>query len=139
MFADMKSTKASDIVREKLIEVGGTATVKMLNGEAFSITITTDCRAFETKKIPGHNYGFEVFDEIFDLLHENGGKVDKGNGRNYKLGEGKCGSNTAVGAIGYKYWKRATGESVYDPVFVLAAVLEWAEICHNKRGFLELC
>ena len=30
------------------------------------------------------------------------------------------------------------GDSVYDPVFVLAAVLEWADIAYNGRGYLEL-
>ena len=37
-----------------------------------------------------------------------------------------------------KYLGRKKGESVYDPVFVLAAVLEWAGVARNQRGYLEL-
>ena len=28
--------------------------------------------------------------------------------------------------------------SVFDPVFVLAAILDWAGIVRNERGYLEL-
>jgi len=132
------SEKASDVIRAKLIDAGGTATIHTLQGKVFNITITADCKAFETKKLPQVNYGFEIFDVILDLLHENGGEAQKGNGRNFKLGEGKCGLDTVVGAIGYRYAKKTIGESVFDPVFVLAAILEWAKICHNEHGFLKL-
>lgn len=134
----MKSIKASDVIRDKLLEAGGTATVYLLQGEPFDVTITPDHKAFETRKIPGYNYGFEVFDVVLDLLHEKGGSARKGNGRSYKLGQSGCELDTIVGAIGERYWRKTVGESVFDPVFVLGAILEWAEICHNERGFLEL-
>lgn len=37
-----------------------------------------------------------------------------------------------------KYAGKREGDSVFDPVFVMAAVLEWAEIAHNERGYIEL-
>ena len=140
MSVETHSTKASDIVRDKLIEAGGTVTIYTLQGKAFNIAITADHKAFETKKLPQYNYGFEVFDIIIDLIHENGGKAIKGNGRgkNNKLGQLGCELDTIVGAIGYRYAGKTVGESVFDPVFVLGAILEWAEICHNERGYLEL-
>ena len=33
---------------------------------------------------------------------------------------------------------RTIGESVFDPVFVMAAILEWAGIAKNGRGELIL-
>ena len=42
-----------------------------------------------------------------------------------------------MGAIA-KYRGRKVGESVFDPVFVMAAVLEWAGIAQNGRGELIL-
>ena len=74
---------------------------------------------------------------MVECLIENGGSAQKGNGRNYKLGEPKCDDTTLVGYIGKHYAKRENGESVYDPIFVLVAVLEWAEIAHNRRGYVE--
>ena len=62
----------------------------------------------------------------------------KGMGRNFRLGEGNCTIDTVVGAIGYYYAGKQPGDSVFDPVFVMAAILDWAGIAHNRRGYLEL-
>ena len=64
-------------------------------------------------------------------------RARKGNGRNYKLGHPECDENTVVGIVAI-YDGKKLGESVYDPVFVLAAVLEWAGIASNERGELVL-
>lgn len=80
------------------------------------------------------NYEYRVFDVIVELLLANGGRARKGNGRNYKLGEPECDETTVVGTIAKKYAGKKNGESVFDPVFVFAAVLEWAGIAHNERG-----
>ena len=37
-----------------------------------------------------------------------------------------------------EYAGKKEGMSVFDPVFVLSAILDWAGIAHNKRGYLEL-
>ena len=83
-------------------------------------------------------YRFDVFDQIVDLLLANNGKARKGNGRNYKLGEPECDETTVVGYIAKYYAKKEYGESVFDPVFVLAAVLDWADIANNERGEIVL-
>ena len=46
--------------------------------------------------------------------------------------------DTVVGYIGAHYFGASYGTYVFDPVFVLAAVLEWAGIAHNERGYLSL-
>ena len=43
-----------------------------------------------------------------------------------------------LGYIAKKYFGKKPGESVYDPVFVLASVLDWAGIAHNQRGYIQL-
>ena len=70
-------------------------------------------------------------------LFRNGGKARKGNGRNYKLGYGDCTEDTIVGCIAKEYAGKKEGMSVFDPVFVLSAILDWAGIAHNERGYLE--
>ena len=37
-----------------------------------------------------------------------------------------------------QYFKKTEGISVVDPVFVLSAILDWAGIVCNERGYLEL-
>lgn len=47
-------------------------------------------------------------------------------------------ADTVVGTIAIKYSGKSIGESMYNPVFVLAAILDWAGIAHNRRGDIEL-
>lgn len=133
------STKASDIIKQKLMENGGNATVYTARGIPHVISAAPDGISFFSNKINiSTPWQYTVFDTIVDLLVSQGGTAEKGNGRNYKLGEGKCTEKTVVGAIGYHYSGKSFGDSVYDPVFFLAAILEWAGIAHNGRGELVL-
>lgn len=133
------NTSASHIIRRKLYENGGKAIVYSLQGKAYEIRAEADDNAFTCDELPiKPPYEYRVFDIIVDLLERQGGKARKGMGRNFRLGEGHCTEDTIVGAIGLYYAGKKPGESVYDPVFVLAAVLDWAGIAHNRRGYLEL-
>ena len=69
--------------------------------------------------------------------YKKGGHARKGNGRNFKLGEPNCDDSTIVGMLGRRHGHR-NGDSVYDPVFIFAAVLDWAGIVRNERGELVL-
>lgn len=132
------STKASEIIKAKIKENGGHVTVYTLRGLPCEIFAEPDGVTFRSDKLPvNENYDYKVFDVIVELLLEMGGSAKKGNGRNHKLGEPGCETDTVVGAValhrGYKL-----GKSIYDPVFVLASVLEWAGIAENGRGELIL-
>lgn len=133
------STKASDIIKRKLIENNGRVIVHTARGLPCEIRIAPDGVSFLSDKLPiNPPYRLEVFDIIVDLLISQGGRAKKGNGRNHKLGEPECDETTVVGVIGYQYAHAESGKSVYDPVFVLAAVLAWAGIANNERGELVL-
>lgn len=139
LFADRKSTKASEIIKAKLLDNGGRIIVHTARGLPCEIVAHSDGASFVSKKLPiKPPYEYTVFDTIVDVMLANGGRARKGNGRNYKLGHPECDENTVVGAIAKNYAGKTAGESVYDPVFVLAAVLEWAGIAHNERGELVL-
>lgn len=136
---DENSTKASEIIKAKLKENGGRATVYTVTGLPCEIWADTDGKRFGSNKLlVNPHYEYIVFDIVVDLLLANGGKARKGNGRNYKMGAPECDETTVVGAIGKYYWGKEDGESVFDPVFVVAAVLEWAGIARNERGELSL-
>ena len=136
--ADRNSTKASEIIKAKLLDNEGRVIVHTARGLPCEIVASADGKSFISKKLPVKPpYEYKVFDAIVDLLIANGGRARKGNGRNYKLGHPECDENTVVGAVAI-YTGKKPGESVYDPVFVLAAVLEWAGIASNERGELVL-
>lgn len=134
---DKNSTKASDIIRKKLCESGGKAMVYSVTGKPYIIKAANDGNAFLCSELP-ITPNYEIFDIIVDFLAQQGGRARKGNGRNYRLGEGGCSADTIVWAIGKYYFHAAEGTSVLDPVFVLAAVLDWAGIANNERGYLSL-
>ena len=139
--ADQESTLASEIIKSKLIQSGGRANVSSISGKAYEIKAANDGKSFLCKQLPiSPPYEFTVFDTIVDLLKRQGGRAKKGCGRGKlnKLGQPGCEDTTVVGAIAKNYSGKKYGDSVYDPVFVLVAVLEWADIAHNYRGFIEL-
>lgn len=139
MVIDCTSSKASEIIKAKLKEAGGHVVVQTLSGLPCEITACPDGLSFVSDKLPIQPpFRYEVFDVVVDLLLANGGRARKGNGRNYKLGHPNCDGSTVVGAIAIVYSGKKTGDSVFDPVFVLAAVLEWAGIAMNARGELVL-
>ena len=133
------SKKASDIIKRKLVENDGRVIVHTARGLPCEICAAPDGVSFLCNKLPiNPPYRYVVFDVIVDLLISQGGRARKGNGRNHRLGEPECDETTVVGAIGYQYAHVESGKSVYDPVFVLAAVLEWADIASNERGEIVL-
>lgn len=138
IFANRKSTRASEIIKAKLMDNGGHVTVHTARGLPCEVWMNADGTSFTSDKLPiKPPYEYQVFDVIVNLLVSQGGCARKGNGRNYKLGESNCDKTTVVGAValsrGY-----TVGNSVFDPVFVLAAILEWAGIANNERGELVL-
>lgn len=133
------SPKASEIIRQKLLDNGGIATVLSVTGKPYHISVRPDGNGFLCDKLPnGDGYDYQVFDIVVDFLQKKGGKAEKGTAKGVKLGDAKCDENTVVGIVAKKYHKAKKGDSVPDPVFILGAVLEWAGIAKNGRGYLEL-
>ena len=138
-FTDRTSNKASEIIKTKLKENGGRVIVHTVRGLPCEICVSADGISFESDKLPiKPAYRFDVFDIIVELLKKQNGRARKGNGRNYRLGEENCDDTTVVGYIAKHYAHKEDGAAVFDPVFVLAAVLEWADIAKNERGELVL-
>lgn len=138
LMVNHSSADASEMVKAKLKECGGRVIVRTARDLPCEIWANGDGVSFGSDKLPiKPSYEYSVFNVIVDLLLANGGKAKKGNGRNSKLGQPNCDEKTVVGAVAISRGYRP-GDSVFDPVFVLAAVLEWAGIAHNQRGELVL-
>ena len=129
-------------IQNKLVRAGGSATIPLLNGDVCHIRLDDNGTGFVSDKLNNYllSYQFEVFDVIQDLLIQKGGRAVKGagRGREDKVGYGKCGLDTVVGYVAHQYSGIELGKSTFDPVFVLAAILNWANIAKNCRGYIEL-
>ena len=73
-----------------------------------------------------------------ELLKDNSGRVKKGNARSCKLGEVQLPLNSVEGYIASTVHGVKAGESAFGPGFVVCAVLDWAGICKNERGYLSI-
>ena len=137
------SVLPSEIMRRKLFDNKGTVNISLLDGKMCKIVASSDGNTFTSDKLNNHKLSFKytVFDDIVELLKNSKDyRAPKGNahGKEDKVGYGKCTENTIVGTVAIKYFEKEYGESTYDPTFVLAAMLEWAEIAINQRGFVSL-
>lgn len=135
---DSSSVKASDIIKCALKKNKGRAVIRSLEDNEYEIFALKDGETFLFDVLPLLPFSYSIFDVVVDYLVSCGGRAAKGNGRNYKIGEEKCDENTIAGIIGTRYYNKSYGESMTDPVFLVAAALNWSGIVHNKRGYLEL-
>ena len=94
---------------------------------------------FVSDKLPYQNVDWSIFDIVVDFLKKQPhGRAVKGGCRSSKVGENKCGKETVMYAIATEYYGKTQGESSFDPLFVIAAILDWAGIATNERGYMEL-
>lgn len=135
---DRNSQKASDIIKNKLYDNGGTAVINLPKGGVCSISIAEGGDSFASDKLGNQIISFSIFDIIVDFLKSNGGKAPKGMGRSYKVGYGKCSEETVMYQIATKYYGVEIGKYSFDPLFVLASMLEWAGIAENGWGYLQI-
>jgi len=133
--------KASDIIKDKLNRLPTKeAFIKQLNGSITNLYFVTPDTFWSDNlnKVIGDGYSFELFNILQEesyRFHNN--RIPKGNARNNKLGDPGCDINTCVGILGYKFFKKSTEDYVLDPIHVVAAILEWAEIAKNERGYIR--
>ena len=130
-----QSGKVSDIIKARLIDCGGSTTVRTYKGKEYFLRVV-DEKMFACDEII--DYEYSVFDVIADVLRSQGGKAKKGYGRR-RLGDPGCEETTVAGAILKNYFDKKPGESGYDPTFALVAIMEWAGIVKNGWGYVELC
>lgn len=131
--------KTSEIIRNMFMQSAGSIVVTTLRGKSHVVKLNNDGKSiFSETGLGIQQIDLSIFDIVVDFLKENGGIAPKGNGRNSKVGLGKCTSATVCYCIATKYYGHKVGESTFDPVFIIAAILDMAGICENSRGYLRL-
>ena len=128
--------RASEIVKQKLKESSGRATITSYSGNRYEIWAEPDGKSFGCDVLPP-THTYDIFDVVADFLEQNGGRAQKGTGR-APLGSEKCGLDTIAGVILKDYSGVPVGGNGFDPSFVIVAIMDWAGILHNRRGYVEL-
>ena len=127
-------------IKEKLNAAEGKATVTLYNGDSCDIWFNGNGKGLVSPKIPPTNQlVWEAFDAAVEVVINNGGKAKKGNAQSgAKLGSEKLMLNSVEGYIAHKVHGVQEGETAFGPGFVICAILDWAEICNNERGYLSI-
>lgn len=127
-------------IKERLNDCGGKTTIRLLQGDPCDIWFDTNGKGLVSPKIPPANQlTWEAFDAAVEVIVKNNGKAVKGKARSgAKLGSDDLPLDSVEGYIAHKVHGAQEGETAFGPGFVIAAVLDWAGICNNERGYLSM-
>lgn len=128
-------------IKEKLDLCKGKANIKLFRGDTCEISYDSEGKGLVSPKIPPKDQLiWAAFDAAVEIVINNGGKAEKGSARSKgaRLGNEKLPLNSVEGYIAYKVHGAKEGDSAFGPGFVICAVLDWAGICKNERGFLSI-
>lgn len=127
-------------IKEKLNNNNGRAIIRLYQGDSCAIWFDENGKGLVSPKIPPANQlVWEVFDAAVEVVLNNGGKAVKGKARSgAKLGSDNLSLNSIEGYIAHKVHGVKEGETAFGPGFVICAVLDWADICKNERGYLMM-
>lgn len=127
------------IIKEKLNESGGVATLTLPKGKTFQIYYEEFGSGICATNLPAsRSLPWSAFWHAIDLLEHSGGKAPKGNAMQGKLGSAALPLDSVEGYVAYHSFHIKKGESCPRMISSLASILEWAELCRNGYGYLEL-
>jgi hypothetical protein len=127
-------------IKEKLNANGGRTSIPLYSGDNCDIWYDSNGKGLVSPKIPlANQLIWKAFDAAVEVVINNGGKAIKGKARSgARLGSDDLPLNSVEGYIAHKVHGIQKGETAFGPGFVIAAVLDWAEICKNERGYLSI-
>lgn len=131
-------------VREQLRELyilnGKRLEVSTLRGKKHEIYLSDNNEYLYSDTGLGKNNFLYLnwFDVVVDFIKQNGGRVEKGCCRNNNVGQGNCTKGTLCYYVATECYGKCDGESSFDPIFIIAAILDNAGICKNERGYISL-
>ena len=127
-------------IKEKLNINEGRALIPQFRGDLCEIRYDISGNGLTTPKIPiPDQLTWDVFDAAVEIVIKNGGKVVKGKAQTgARLGSDDLPIDSLEGYIAYKVRGKKIGETAYGPGFVVAAILDWADICNNERGYISI-
>jgi len=134
----MDGRVAIEVIKQRFERVDRQIRIPLQKGRSF--------KAFMTDEgIMVDNLGSQsllpwiVFEEAIDLLIRNGGRVEKGNAMNSKLGEEGLPLDSIEGHIAHAVYGKKLGDSVFRRISPISAILVWAKLCDTNPGELVLC
>lgn len=132
----------SDVLRTLYNYNGGEITVTLLKETKHKVNLSNDGEYLYSITGLGksNHLKLEWFDKIVKYIVDNGGRVKKGGSRNKnaKVGYENCAYGTLAYYVATECYGKKEGDSSFDPIFMVAAILDNAGICKNEIGYISI-
>lgn len=126
-------------IKNKLNESNGLATIKLPKGGSFKTYYEEYGNGIYATNIPHSKVlTWKAFDLATELMIKNGGSALKGQAMKSKLGEPGLTLDTIEGYVAHYAYGVKLGESTLRTISALSSILEWAGVCINGYGYLQL-
>ena len=126
-------------IKRKLNAKKGKASISLPRGKNFFICYEEYGTGLFASNIPKNRIlTWNAFDSAISLLKRKGGRAEKGNAMKARLGEPALSLDSVEGYVAAQAYGVKKGESTLRIISSLSAILEWAGICKNGYGYLEL-
>jgi len=127
--------KASEIIKQLLVDNNGRAYCKMLKGSPLEIWLTQDgvCNS----GFPQLICEWDIFDAIVEKAKELGGRMYRGDSASQngaKIGSDELPLDTIDSFISINFYGNKIGNSTLRRSTYYSAILAWAGICTNMRS-----
>ena len=125
------------VIKRKFGSSGGEVRIDLQNGRSFKATVTYDGIMVDDlgsqPLLP-----WAVFVETVELLRRNGGRAERGDAIDSKLGDPGLSLGSVEGHIAHVVYNKKPGDSIFRRVSQIAAILVWAGVCDTAPGELIL-
>lgn len=126
-------------IKRRLNAKKGKASIALPRGNSFYIYYEEYGTGLLATNIPRNRIlTWNAFDSAVSLLKKKGGRAEKGNAMKARLGEPALSLDSVEGYVAAHAYGVKEGESTLRTISSLSAILEWAGICKNGYGYLEL-
>lgn len=124
----MNVIQAVEAIKNRFVETGSPALIPLLKGEDFIAELTEE-------GVKVSNLGnqpllpWAVFQEAICVLIRNGGRAERGNAMEAKLGEDDLPLDSVEGHIAHVVYGKRPDEFVFRRITPISCILIWAGIC----------
>ena len=134
--------KPSEIIKNKLISENGVVKINLKKSNMSKkdyFTVTLEENGVIVDNLGNQPYlSFYIFDGLIEFLINCNGELKKGNVMNFKLGSDELPIKSVEGYVAYTFFDKEKDDWVFRRSTPICAILEWAGICENKRGYIAL-
>ncbi len=130
-------TSVIEVIKAKFGTAGRPVRIPLQKGHPFKASLTDD--GVLVDNLGAHPLlRWIVFEEAIEVLKRNGGRADKGNAMECRLGDEGLSLESIEGHIAHAVYGKQIGDSVFRRISPIAAILAWAGLCDNAPGELIL-